>query len=110
MHGGNGPAMSGDPNEAHEALLPRFDRCFQRPAWPHCQVPVVWVEQCVQLNQVNGIDTQAVERPMDLITGVLVESLPGLRSEEEILAVTRHPGSDAQFSVPIARRDVDMID
>src|SRR5215831_12883944 len=46
---------------------------------------------------------------MDLVTRVLVEPLPGLGREEEILAMARHPGSDTQFGVPIARRGVDMI-
>src|SRR4051794_37118426 len=47
---------------------------------------------------------------MDLVPGILVEALPGLCGQEEILAVMCHPGGKAQFSVPIARRDVDMID
>ena len=57
MHGGNGPAVPGDPNEPHQALLPRFDRCFQRPARPHRQVPVVGMKQGVQLQQVHRIDS-----------------------------------------------------
>src|SRR3989442_4506526 len=47
---------------------------------------------------------------MDVVTCVLVESLACCGGEEEILAVARHPGSDTQFGVPIAGRDVDMID
>src|SRR6266446_699866 len=47
---------------------------------------------------------------MDLVTGVLIESLAGFGGEEEILAVARHPGSDTQFGVPVAGRGVDMID
>src|SRR5262245_26579432 len=47
---------------------------------------------------------------MDLVTRVLVEALPSLGSEEEILAVPCHPWANTQFSVPIAGRDVDMID
>src|SRR5919197_5249090 len=110
MHGSNGPAMPSDPDEAHETLFPCFDRRFQRSAWPHRQVPVVRVKQGVQLNQVNRIDAQTFERPMDLLTRVLVEALPGLGGEEEILAMPRHPWANAQFSVPIAGRHVNMID
>src|SRR5262249_30606259 len=110
MHGGNGPAMTSNPDEAHKALLPRFDRRFQRPAWPHCHVPVVRVKQGMQLNQVHHIHPQAFERPMDLVTGILVKALPGLGGEEEILAMARHPGSNPQFGIPIACRNVDMID
>ena len=47
---------------------------------------------------------------MNLVTRVLVEALPGLGSEEEILAMPRHPWANTQFGVPIAGRDVDMID
>src|SRR5262249_38326910 len=47
---------------------------------------------------------------MDLVTRVLVKALAGLGSEEEILAVLGHPWANTQFSVPIAGRDVDMID
>src|SRR5919199_1239372 len=47
---------------------------------------------------------------MDLITCILVEALAGLGGEEEILAVTRHPGADTQFGVPIAGCGIDMID
>src|SRR5262245_21404652 len=46
---------------------------------------------------------------MDLVTGILVEALPCLGGEEEILAMARHPGSDTQFGVAIARRGVAMI-
>src|SRR5205807_3893291 len=74
------------------------------------QVPVVRVKQGVQLNQVNGIDPQAFERALDLVTRVLVEALAGLGGEEEILAMARHPWADTQLSVPIAGGDVDMID
>src|SRR5215471_2274669 len=110
MHGRNGPAMPRDPYEAHETLLPCFNRRFQRPAWPHRQVPVIGVKQGVQLNQVNCIDSQAFERAMDLVTRVLVEALAGLGGEEEILAMPRHPWADTQFSISIAGRDVNMID
>src|SRR5262249_54869615 len=47
---------------------------------------------------------------MDLVTRVLVEALPGLGGEEEILAVLCHPWANTQLSVPIAGRDVNMID
>src|SRR5262249_53610872 len=110
MHGRNGPAMPRDPYEAHEPLLPCFNRRFQRPAWPHRQVPVIGVKQGMQLNQVNCIDPQAFERAMNPVTRVLVEALAGLGSEEEILAMLCHPWANAQFGVPIAGRNVDMID
>src|SRR5262249_42069269 len=110
MHGGNGPAMPGDPDEPHETLLPCFDRRVQRPAWSHRQVPVIGVKQGVQLNQIDRIDLQAFERAMNLVTRVLVEALPGLGGEEEMPAMPRHPWANTQFSVPIAGRDVDMID
>src|SRR5215510_14194788 len=103
MHGGNRPAMPGDADEPHEALLPCFDRRFQRPARPHCQVPVVGV------NQGDGIDTQAFERAMDLLPRVLVEALTSLGSQEEILTMPCHPWANTQFSIPIAGRNIDMI-
>ena len=73
---------------------------LQRPARPHRQVPVIGVKQGVELQQINRIDPQAFERPMDLVPRVLVEALAGLGREEEILAMPRHPGADRNSASP----------
>ena len=36
--------------------------------------------------------------------------LAGLGGEEEVLAVTRHPGRDTQLRVAVPRRRVDVVD
>src|SRR5688572_4651380 len=46
---------------------------------------------------------------MDLLTRVLVEALPGFSREEEILPMPCHPWANTHFSIPIASRDIDMI-
>src|SRR4029450_11557988 len=66
-------------------------------------------KQGMKLNQIDGIDTQAFERAMDLLTRVLVEALTSLGSQEEILTMPCHPWANTQFSIPIAGRNIDMI-
>src|SRR5262247_1556528 len=47
---------------------------------------------------------------MDLLPRVLVEALTSLGSQEEILTMPCHPWANTQFSIPIAGRDINMID
>jgi hypothetical protein len=77
---------------------------------PHRRIPLVGVHQRVQLDQVEGIDAQAVERAVDFLTRLGVGALARLRRQKEVLAVTRHPRPDAQFSIAVGGRRVDMID
>ena len=109
MHGGTVQPRPVTPMNRTRPSLPCFNRRFQRPAWSQRQVPVIRVKQGVELNQIDGIDTQAFERPMDLLTRVLVEAFPGLGSEKEVLTMLCHPWANTRFSVPIAGRDIDMI-
>ena|SRR5438552_4022507 len=46
---------------------------------------------------------------MQLAPRSLVASLPGLSGQEELIAVLGHPLTDMQFSVTVARSNIDVV-
>src|SRR6185436_6703434 len=52
---------------------------------------------------------EPIERAADLLARGGVRALPGLRGEEE-LVVALEPVGDAEFRIPIAEGDVDVVD
>src|SRR5438876_1597897 len=52
---------------------------------------------------------RSLERAMDVLTALLRGARAGLRRQEEVLPVTRHPGADAELGIAVARRRVDVI-
>ncbi len=110
VHGGDGPPVAGDADEARQALRARLDRCLERAPRSHGLVPVVRMAERVELDQVDVIDAQPVERAVNVLAGLRSRARAGFRREEEILPVTRHPGTDAELGVPVPRGGVDVVD
>src|SRR5262249_3162802 len=79
-------------------------------AWPHCLVPVVRMTEGMELDQVDAIDLQALEGTMNVLPRRCGTSRSGLGRQEEVVAMPRHPGPDAQLRIAIARCGVDVID
>ena len=75
--------MAGDADEADEALVARLDRRFERAALAQCGLPLDHVDQVVQLEQIDVVDSEAVEGAADLLAGSGPIALPGLRRQEE---------------------------
>src|SRR5437870_2815882 len=110
VHRGDRPAVTGHPDEAREPLLAGLDESLQRASRPHDLIPVVGVAQGVELDQVDVVDAQPLERAVDVLAGLAAGPHAGLGREEEVLPVARHPRPDSQLGVPVPRSRVDVID
>ena len=83
MHPGNRQPVPGDADEAHEALVARLDRRFERPALAEGGLPLDGVDEVVQLDQVEVVDPETLERAADLLARGCALALAGLRCEED---------------------------
>ena len=110
VHGGDGPAVTGHADEARQSLLAGLDRRLERAAGPERPTPVVGMSERVQLDQVDLVDAQPLERAVDVLAGLAGRPHPGLRCDEEVLPVARHPRADAQLGVAVPRGGVDVVD
>ena len=110
MHLGHRQPVAGHADEAHEPLLARLDRRLQRAVGAERDLPLDHVDEVVQLDRVDVVDAEAVERAADLLARPAVGPLAGLRGDEELALVPAQPGGDAQLGVAVGRRDVDVVD
>ena len=75
MHGGDRPAVAGDADEAHQPLLARLDGGLERAARPHRRSQSSGCHSDVQLDQVDVVHLQPLERAMDLLARLARRSL-----------------------------------
>ncbi len=66
--------------------------------------------QGMELDHVDVIDAQPIERPVDVRAGLGRAARAGLGGEEEVLPVTCHPGADAELGVAVPGGRIDVID
>jgi hypothetical protein len=64
----------------------------------------------VQLDRVDVVDAEAVERAPDLLARGGVAALAGLRRDEELALVLPQPVRDAQLGVAVSGGGVDVVD
>ena len=103
-------SVPGDADEAHEPLVAGPDEGLQRAAGPDRHLPLVGLDQVVQLDQVDPVDPEALERPLEAGPSVVAVAVAGLGGEEEGVAVGGQPRGQAQFGVPVVRRGVEVVD
>ena len=74
------------------------------PPGPVGHLPLLGLDQVVQLDQVDRVDPQPLQRPLQLGPGAVAGALAGLGGEEEPVAVLGHPRPDPQLGVAVATR------
>ncbi len=84
VHPRHRQAVAGDADEADEALVARLDGRLERAAFAQRGLPLDHVDEVVQLDQVDVVDAEAVERAADLLARAVAVALAGLRREEEL--------------------------
>ena len=87
VHRGDGDAVAGDADEARQALRARLDGVLERAAGAERRLPLGFVDEVVELEQVDVIGLQPLERVLEAGLRLLVRALAGLGGEEEALAV-----------------------
>ena len=95
VHLGDGEAVPGDADEPDEPFLPRLDGGAQRSVVAQRQVPLSRVDEAMELEEVDAVDAQPLERAPDLLARRSVGALAGLRREEEPVAVLTQEGRRA---------------
>ncbi len=107
---GDRQAVPGDPDEADEPLVAGLDRRLERASRPERLLPLARVDEVVELDQVDPVDTHALERAVDRLPRAGRRALAGLRGEEEAVAVLGEPGAELILGVAVARGGVDVVD
>ena len=107
---GHGEIVAGDADEAHQPLLPRLDGGLQRAAGAEGRFPLLRVDEVVELDEIDLIDPQALQRAADLVVGRLIRALARLGGEEEVVAVPLHPRPEPQLRIAVAGGGVDVVD
>ena len=110
VHRRDPQAVAGHPDEAHQTLLTGFDQGFERPARPHRHLPLIRLGQVVELDQVDLVDLQPLQRAAQFVARPLIRAVAGFGRQEEVPAMAGHPGADAQLGVAVAGGGVDMVD
>ena len=64
----------------------------------------------MELDEVDPVDPEALEGPLQARPGTGLVALTGLRGEEEVLAASRQPGGQAELGIPIGGGDVEVVD
>jgi hypothetical protein len=83
--------MPGDADEANEPFLARLDSRLDRAILAQRGFPLDDVDQVVQLQQVNVVDAQALERAVELLLRALVVACVRLGGDEERPGVPLEP-------------------
>src|SRR4029077_5418784 len=103
-------SVAGDADEAREAGVPRLDGGAERAVLPHRDVPLLLVDEVVQLQEVDVVDAKTPKRVADLVARLGVGALTGLcREEETVAAFTLEPRRDVQLRIAVAGGRVEVV-
>src|SRR5271155_1830240 len=64
----------------------------------------------MQLDQVDLIDPEPIERTMQAVASAQIAAVARLGRQKEALAMLSHPRRDSQLRISISSRRVDVID
>ena len=102
-------AVAGDADEAHQPLVPGLDRRLEGAAGSQRDLPLDHVDQVVQLDQIDVVDAEALQRAPDLVARArrcARRSWSRGRTGRGCVAARRR----AQLRVAVAGGDVDVVD
>ena len=85
---GDAGAVPGHADEADQPLVARLDRRLDRAPGPWAWSHSSWIDEVVELDQIDVIDAQPLQRAFQLRRAA-VRALAGLGGEEEVVPVSR---------------------
>jgi hypothetical protein len=92
--------VAGDADVADQAVVPRAHRALDRPATPGRDVELVDRADRVELQQVDAIDAETLQRATDPVVRAARGPFAGLRREEDAIADTRIHGASRSSESP----------
>jgi hypothetical protein len=102
--------VSRDADEPDESFLPRLDSRLERSSSSQSGFPLDHVDEVVQLDQVEVVDAEALQRALDLLLRAGVVPPSGLRREEEATRLSLQPRGYSQLRVAVGGGRVDVVD
>ena len=102
--------MPGDADVADQALVLGADGRLDGAAVAVHLAQLVEVADRVQLQQVDVVGLQPLQRPVDRRPGTLAVAVAGLRGQEDLVTDPGHPGAQPQLGVAVARGHVEVVD
>ncbi len=74
------------------------------------RLPLVLLDEVVQLDQVDVVDAHPLERPLEARPGVVRSAIAGLRRQEDLVAMLRQPRCEEILGHPVRGRGVPVVD
>jgi hypothetical protein len=102
--------VPGHADETNEPLVLRLDRRPQRAGIAHRQVPLARVDEAMELDQIDAVHAQPLERPTNLLPCAFVAALGCLRGQEKARAVRAQPRREPKLRLAVAGSGVDVVD
>src|SRR5918999_652861 len=91
MHRRDRDAVTRHADDRDQALGASLDRRLQSASRTEGVFPFDYIDQVVQLNQIDSIDAEPVKRSANLLLSACVVSFSRLGCEEEMIGLAREP-------------------
>src|ERR1700737_4464225 len=102
-------AVPGYADVSHQALLTCLDARVECTPRAEGGIPLDRVGEVMELNEIDPIHAQALERKMDLALRRVIRATSRLGGEEKAIAVRFQPGRKPQLSVAVPRGPIDVM-
>jgi len=110
MHPGDAQTVARHADEADQPLLARGYERLDRAARPVGGVPLVSLDEVVQLDEINAFGAQALQRTLEAAARAVCGAVAGLRCHEEPVGMGSKPRCDPQLGLAVAGCDVEVVD
>ena len=109
MHRGDAQPMAGDADEPGQAFIACAGQRLHRAPGCMRRRPVLLLDEVVQLNEIDRVDTQPLERALKRRARARTAALVRLRRQEELRASGRQPRREAELGVAVVRGDIYVV-
>ena len=110
MHPCHRQAVAGDADEADETFVACFDGRFDRATFAQRGLPLDHVDEVVELEQVDMIDAEPVERAANLLAAPARSRWPVFVARKNRSRCWREPRREPQLRVAVRGSGVDVVD
>src|SRR4051794_19127410 len=110
MHAGDAQAVTRHADEAGQALIARLGQCVDGAARRKRGVPLLRLDQVVQLNEIDLVHPEPFERALEAGPGAVARALAGLGGEEVVLPAAGQPRRQPQLGVAVTGGGVNVVD
>jgi hypothetical protein len=89
--------MPSDSDVGDKALVARRAESLDRSAWPVSYFELFWFDQIVQLDEVESIDPQTLQRKFKRSPGFGTGTVAGFARQKHFIAMVGQPRSERQL-------------